>query len=254
MSEKEIKSWVGDQLHGLLGYSDGVVAAFIVTTAKKHTNASSLAQALQKQGLPVGPRTQQFAEELLGRLPRSGPSTNTAAAEEARRTKELLKKNRTLGLLDEPATAPAPVQVPAPAPKEGRKYRDKSKSSTALDGDDDGGVRLPTSRSSKRAWEEDEDDDDGETAEARAERLAEAARLKDQKVSSCREIRVVKMTMESRVNGCRGCGSQSHVSQQSVLFCCNVSFGLHRRRRSLRRGCGSVMSSAHARWQRSRTS
>jgi pre-mRNA-splicing factor ATP-dependent RNA helicase DHX16 len=206
MADKEVKRWVAEQLHTLLGYSDKIVADFIVTTARKHTHSGSLATALLQQGLQAGPRTQLFAEELLARLPKAErqSAAAAAAAEETRsvlvtavwsrrwthphasarrKTRELLKKNRNASLLEplnEPVPAPpAPPTLAAKEVKERRKFRDKSKSTAQDAQEEDAGPQLPVPKS-KRVWEE--DDEERETAEARAERLAEAARLKDQQV------------------------------------------------------------------------
>lgn len=178
--DKALKKWVADKLHDILGYSDGTVAAFIVSVAKKHTSPDSLATALRQQGLPATDATTAMARDLLARLPRAGAPVGPSAAQiEARQAKQLLKKNATYGLLDDPDPPPPPRSVqPEPSTKpekESRRgLRDKSKHRQDDDEEDQPAIKRQIK---KRSWEE---DDDAETAEARGERLQEAARLKDQ--------------------------------------------------------------------------
>lgn len=186
--EKELKRWVADKLHSVLGFSESAVASYIVSVAKKHTNADSLAKVLQQQGLPTGAETVAMAQELLAKMPRAGkPAAPSAAQLEARQAKTILKKNLQYGLLEAaPGEIPAQKSQPqlqpstsgqtAEQPTKERKLRTKSKTSAHDDDEDDVGVRLV--KKAKRSWEEDEEDE--ETPEARLERLAEAARLRDQ--------------------------------------------------------------------------
>ncbi|KAJ9518720.1 hypothetical protein QJQ45_018694, partial [Haematococcus lacustris] len=175
--EKEVKRWVADNLHDHLGYSDSTVAAFVVATARKHGSSQQLAAALASQGFPATQATHDFAAQLLTRMPRTAkPSGLSAQQQEARQVKELLKKNNQYGLLENPAPQPsAPTAASAaPATKE-RRIRDKSKAGPAELEEAPLHVRA---HKPKRVWEEDEEEQ--ESAETRAERLAEAARLKDQ--------------------------------------------------------------------------
>lgn len=98
--EKQLKAWVAERLHSLLGFADGNVASFILAVAKKHTAAGSLAAALHQQGLPTSQETLGFAGELLGRLPRkaTGPSTYAVQQKVAR---AFVKKNASYDLLQD---------------------------------------------------------------------------------------------------------------------------------------------------------
>ncbi|MEW5302705.1 MAG: hypothetical protein WDW36_005459 [Sanguina aurantia] len=98
--EKQLKAWVAERLHSLLGFADGNVASFILSVAKKHTAAGSLAAALHQQGLPTSQETLGFAGELLGRLPRkvAGPSAYAVQQKVAR---AFVKKNATYDLLQD---------------------------------------------------------------------------------------------------------------------------------------------------------
>jgi len=48
--EKELRRWVSSRLHDLLGFSESTVAQFVLSVAKKHSNAESLAAVLKQQG------------------------------------------------------------------------------------------------------------------------------------------------------------------------------------------------------------
>eukprot|EP00967_Tisochrysis_lutea_P068877 scaffold90387_cov21-Tisochrysis_lutea.AAC.1 len=154
--DKELRRWVSSRLHDLLGFSESTVAQFVLSVAKKHTSAESLASVLKQQGLPGSAETSSFATELLSRLGPSAaaskPAGLTPAQIEARQAKQFLKKSATYDLLEgppEPApAAPMPPPSAASAEKENgskkehkreRKLRDKAKSSR---------------------WQEDEDEED----------------------------------------------------------------------------------------------
>lgn len=164
--EKDVRRWVSSKLHDLLGFSESTVAQFVLSVARKHTSADSLAAVLKQQGLPAGAETTSFAAELLARLPspagasRSQPS---AAQLEARQAKQFLKKNAAYELLDEPA--PPAALAPAPAPsvtpaqesagskkehKRERKLRDKAKSRRQEEEEDAG--LLKQHKKQKVGW------------------------------------------------------------------------------------------------------
>lgn len=194
--EKELKRWVSSRLHDLLGFSEGAVAQFIVSVARKHTSADSLAAVLRQQGLPAGAETACFAADLLARMPQRTAAAGASAAQlQARQAKQFLAKSAAYALLEEPevpAAAPAAAPTPAAAPppassgrkeaKRERKLRDKASSRAGGEEEEEegGGVQpaLPQHKKQRRAWEEEEDED--ESPAAREERLIEAARLQDQ--------------------------------------------------------------------------
>lgn len=188
--DKELKAWVGTELHSLVGYSQSAVVSYILAVARKHTSADSLAVVLRKQGLPAGNETNVFASQLLARLPRKGSAGPTAQDQQARQAKALIKKNNAYGLLEEeeedrsakaaaaaqPSTSGAAAAAPAPKGKE-RQLRTRRE--TAVEEDDDdggGGAMLPQGKRQRRAWEEDEED-----PVEREERLAAEGRERDKR-------------------------------------------------------------------------
>jgi pre-mRNA-splicing factor ATP-dependent RNA helicase DHX16 len=173
--EKALKSWVAQQLHALLGFSEGHVASYVLAVAKKHSSADSLAVVLRQQGLPAGAETNGFAGELLRRIrPGGGASAGprSSAGDDAARAKQLVKKNRTAMLLDEdldePTTSaamPPPPSRPAGEGSKDKKGKERSLRKQRVEADDDedeGGVAAPLHaepKRQKRAWEEDEDNE-----------------------------------------------------------------------------------------------
>jgi pre-mRNA-splicing factor ATP-dependent RNA helicase DHX16 len=128
-AEREAKSWIQDKLHGILGFADPNVAAFLLSLARKHSNADSLFTELKRScSLPGTPEVQTFAAELLRRVPRkgSGPTgAGAVAAAQARQARELVKKSAAYGLLagdedEEEPPAPAPAPKPPAQPASGR--------------------------------------------------------------------------------------------------------------------------------------
>ncbi|GLC34308.1 hypothetical protein PLESTM_000181000 [Pleodorina starrii] len=108
-AEREVRSWVQDQLHGLLGFADANVAAFLISISRKHTNAESLFTDLKRScNLPNTPAVQAFAAELLRRKPRRSGGAGAAGAggaagaalQQQRQARELVRKSATYGLLE----------------------------------------------------------------------------------------------------------------------------------------------------------
>mmetsp|Transcript_26254 Transcript_26254/g.38918 ORF Transcript_26254/g.38918 Transcript_26254/m.38918 type:complete len:1058 (+) Transcript_26254:41-3214(+) len=68
---KETVKWVGEQLHGLVGYSEKNMAEYIVGIAQKSNNPKDLCSKLIANGIPEGNMVHQFAWELFGKIPRN---------------------------------------------------------------------------------------------------------------------------------------------------------------------------------------
>ncbi|CAG9460375.1 unnamed protein product [Pedinophyceae sp. YPF-701] len=128
MSDKELRKWVGDQLHSLVGFSESALASYVCALGKKHSSHAALARELQEQGLPKSDATERFARELMFRVPRasvgqSGYKKDLIAGAAA------VKKNQGYGLLkdDDDDLLMAPVDAPAAKPEKVKKSKkDKS--------------------------------------------------------------------------------------------------------------------------------
>jgi pre-mRNA-splicing factor ATP-dependent RNA helicase DHX16 len=189
-SDKELRGWVSDQLHSLVGFSDRTVADFVLASAKKAKDPSSLLNSLAAFGVPAGSSGQAFAEGVLARLPRAskGPSAAQLQQQQAR---QLVKRSRKYGLLDDEddADEPAPAaKPPQPSQQQQQQQQDRdaggSRSGTGStkqqrahrraagqygsEGDDqeaDPTPRLLAQQQQqqykrRRKWEEDEEEDE----------------------------------------------------------------------------------------------
>ncbi|CAI5464562.1 unnamed protein product [Closterium sp. Yama58-4] len=92
--EKELKTWVSDQLYQILGYSESSLVTFVIALAKRSSSVSALTSSLSSNGLPASPATSAFASQLALRIPsaKKGPSAykteEKAAIEFARRQQQ----------------------------------------------------------------------------------------------------------------------------------------------------------------------
>ncbi len=91
MGDLGLQTWVSDQLHTLCGFSDSVMAEFILATARKTNTASELVQSLEASGtIGSGTQVTAFAQALFARLPKqrlsslSSRAQKSKAAEQAR--------------------------------------------------------------------------------------------------------------------------------------------------------------------------
>ena len=71
MGDRELKRWASDQLHELLGFSQGYLADYVLSLARKERTVAGLVKALGEADVPGGERTQRFARELIERTPRA---------------------------------------------------------------------------------------------------------------------------------------------------------------------------------------
>jgi pre-mRNA-splicing factor ATP-dependent RNA helicase DHX16 len=68
---KETVKWVGDQLHGLVGYSEKNMAEYIVGVASKSKTPTDLFNKLIADDIPQSSQLQQFCWQLFGKIPRT---------------------------------------------------------------------------------------------------------------------------------------------------------------------------------------
>ncbi|KIZ00349.1 Pre-mRNA-splicing factor ATP-dependent RNA helicase-like protein cdc28 [Monoraphidium neglectum] len=104
-SDRELRSWVSDRLHELVGFSDRTTADFILAQAKKvKGSAPALGRHLSAAGLPDNAAVAAFCGELLSRLPSSsgaGGGGSAAARQAAAEARSLVKRSRGYGLLED---------------------------------------------------------------------------------------------------------------------------------------------------------
>ena len=54
MSDRELKRWASDQLHELLGFSQGYLADYVLSLARKERTVAGLVKALGEADVPGG--------------------------------------------------------------------------------------------------------------------------------------------------------------------------------------------------------
>jgi pre-mRNA-splicing factor ATP-dependent RNA helicase DHX16 len=221
-SEKELRSWVSDQLHSLIGYSDKTVADFILASAKKAKDAHSLVKNLASFGIPSGPAGSAFAEDLLSRLPRSSGRAITQQQLHRQQALQLVKKSKAYGLLDDEDQEPEAVKaVKAAKPSKGSKgataadaeggssksskHRQHRRTTAASDDDTaaaDAAAAAPLHHQQqrrKRKWEEDEEDEQsGRGVSDKDAAAAEAARQEAQREAQREADQLEKEEFERR--------------------------------------------------------
>ncbi|CAD7699242.1 unnamed protein product [Ostreobium quekettii] len=199
--DAEVKAWVSDRLHDLLGYSESSVAGFIVAVAKKAAGPDELAASLRQQGLPATPGTAQFAQELIARLPRR------AAAEPAQRARDraaeqFARSNARYALLEDDGDDGEAQATAAAAAKERSRGGKKNLRQRAKGGDyEDDDTKVRERKRPRRSWEE-EEEEGGQEEKAREkdreEKEAFEARLEARDKAQTRNVAEPKMSKAER--------------------------------------------------------
>lgn len=214
-SEKDVRRWVEDQLHGILGLSEKALAEYCVSIAKKQGDVDSLSRMLEEQGFPKTSVTTSFSRELLERLPSSSSGLKKRSVSEYRRKEKeassLARNNESYGLLLDDNEEEELERAMAKARSKRREKADKKSSSTDR-GDDGGGED-----GSAQQMEEKKDQGDGEgTKLTDAEEKAEfERRLKERDLKATKKLVENKLSKEEladidRRKRAEGAGDKSH--------------------------------------------
>lgn len=130
-----LRQWVSDKLHGLLGYSDGTTADYLIALASKAPNPASLVGELRKFELKVDDAMRGFASELHRRAPRKRAAAGKAGRGEYQRReaqkKALLRRNAAYALVggdDDDEDGGDEAAARASATRKRKKKRKKKKS------------------------------------------------------------------------------------------------------------------------------
>ncbi|CAM6098163.1 unnamed protein product [Calypogeia fissa] len=166
--DKEMRAWVSDQLHALLGYSLPPVISFVLGLAKKASSTKQLITELHSY-LPDSRDTDNFAQELYSRVPRKQRSLNTYQQAE-REAAAYVSRQQQYKLLDADDDEDAEMAAPPPSAEITKKGSSKSKhlrkkreveERDGADDDDDEIIRRPEKKGrAERAWEQDEEDEE----------------------------------------------------------------------------------------------
>jgi pre-mRNA-splicing factor ATP-dependent RNA helicase DHX16 len=103
------KQWVSDELHDLLGYSDGAVAEFCIALSLQSTSVGRLREKLADVAdLPNTVAAEAFVRQLFqrSRPAAANPSTNNSSSNQRKTTaptsQQLLQQSSTYGFVGEP--------------------------------------------------------------------------------------------------------------------------------------------------------
>lgn len=194
-NEKDVRRWVEDQLHAILGLSEKALAEYCVSIAKKQGDVESLSRMLEDQGFPKTSVTASFSRELLERLPSSSSGSKRAVSEYKRKEKEassLARNNESYGLLLDEDEEEELERALAKARGKKRGKADKKSSRNEKVGDEEG---------EDRGGEQAEDQPPAEAGEGTkltdAEEKAEfERRLKERDLKATRKIVENKLSKE----------------------------------------------------------
>ncbi|KAI5070716.1 hypothetical protein GOP47_0015059 [Adiantum capillus-veneris] len=212
--DKELRHWISDNLHDLLGFSDTNLEHYLSGLAKRASSAQELASALVKLDIPSSSKTLRFAEELFGRFPRktTGPNIYKQAEREAAALARKQKQYQLLDDDDDDAHAPAAptakdgktlhatLDGALQPPKKGHKHIRKRAADVYDDDDDDVGVGrfAKEPRLQNDDDENDDDDDDAkrerEREEDQREREALERRLREKDEAATKRVAEPKMS------------------------------------------------------------
>lgn len=124
-----IKQWVEDELHNILGLSDSLLTEYIVDLAKKSNSVSDLVYDLHKSaGVPKTDKLEEFAGKLIGQLPKKQKTASVNSKQvqlKAARQSEL--KNKSYAFIPEPEVP----KTKAPK-KKSRKQSSESEDETVV--------------------------------------------------------------------------------------------------------------------------
>eukprot|EP00249_Psilotum_nudum_P022504 c28541_g1_i3 orf=362-3079(+) len=185
--DKQLRQWVSDQLHSLVGYSMPTLVSFMVGSARKSLSARDLAMQLSQNGLPSSLETHRFAEELFNRVPHTASVLNRYRQAECEAA-ALVKKQQEYKLLDADddinGHAVAAAAIAASRKESHRKHlRRKRQTEDVVEDDEEEVIRPAKERLGGRGVSGDGDTDDDE-----AER--DRAREQDQREKEELEVRL----------------------------------------------------------------
>lgn len=166
--DKQLREWVSDNLHSLLGYSLPALVSFLLGLGKRAASPSELASQLTANGLPSSNATLEFAAELFRRVPRKTAGLNSYKQAEREAT-VLARKQKEYRLLDaddedEELAVSAAAAVSPPKRETSRKHIRKRTVDVANDEDEDTprASKVSRSRSHRHIESSDDDEEDAE--------------------------------------------------------------------------------------------
>lgn len=147
MADPELKRWVSDQLHDVMGLSERNVVDYLIASAKKASSPDAFAGMVESGGLDVTPALRTFTDELWGRLPHAAavPLAQRPAAMHNRQLLAERVKNASYKLL-ESSDEDIPKTSQAEESKRDKRKRKHRKRAESSESDSDDAIKRPTSK------------------------------------------------------------------------------------------------------------
>lgn len=178
-NESQLKTWVSNRLMGLLGYSRGVVAQFVVRLARHCASPGDLAGRLvDLGGFPSSADTVAFAEDVYGRLLHRGAHGGGVSEyqQQVQEAAALARKQSTFKLLaDHDGDGGDDAGATASSSNNGRKRFRRKAASQGNEDDDEATVMHDSGRNVQRRRSPEEDGgDSGEEEEMDRDQIEKA--------------------------------------------------------------------------------
>ncbi|XP_070581669.1 pre-mRNA-splicing factor ATP-dependent RNA helicase DHX16-like [Ptychodera flava] len=170
MANREVETWVSDQLHDILGMSDRYIAEYLVSLASKSNSGGDFVQRVRDTGtIDVDQRIESFAHQLWGKIPRKQQVEKASRVKE-REALEFQMKNNSYQLISDEDDYDDDVVTTKSKKSQKKKQhiRKKRESSSEEESDDD---RDRGVKKFKDAGDSDSDSDSDEWDKAERERL-----------------------------------------------------------------------------------
>lgn len=177
--ESHLKTWVSDKLISLIGYSNGIVAQYVIRSAKESTSPSDLVSKLVDFGWSSSVETRSFAQDVFAKVPRK-QHTSSSYQKQEREAAQFAKKQSSYTLLDADDEDDEDKPMPAPKQEKGsskKRFRKKEEANDNEDDDEVTVVRGNERNLRRRTSKEEEDIDDIESEEAMMRDQEERAQL-----------------------------------------------------------------------------
>jgi len=160
----DLRNWVNDSLHDLVGFSDSRMAEFVIALGKREKSVDQLMKSLSSVDFPDNSQTRMFAQSLYEKFPKSTatPQMSTLKLQEIL-ARQYARENAKFKLVDmtdeddgeekrkttklskkEKSEKPVNVEIPEKQEKQEkpsevrRSHLRKRKASVLDDNDDDG--------------------------------------------------------------------------------------------------------------------
>ena len=161
----DLKEWVSDRLHSVIGMSDRTVADYLISLGKSSGTADRFVSELRRSGaVTMDGRMESFCEELWQRLPRKAQPVKAAAPDQmVVKEMALMKKNQAYRPMLSDDDEPAVVKREAKEKKgksEGERKRHERRRDRKEEEEEDDGPAESVVRASQKRWKSEPNSED----------------------------------------------------------------------------------------------